>query len=308
MLVREIPIGGLAARVALAYVPKGPLLDWSDAALRRRVLGDLIRTARKQGALVLKIDPEVLVGTGVPGSADAVGNSTGAAVISELQAAGWVRPESPAQYANTVIVDLAPDEDILLANMKQKTRYNVRLAGRRGVTVRAGTPADFDLLFRMYAETSRRDGFVIRDGSYYRKLWEIFHGAGMLDPLIAEVGGEPVAAVVGLHFADTAIYMHGMSTEQHREKMPNYLLQWEAIRRAKAAGCAVYDMWGAPERFDESDSMWGVYRFKDGFGGQVRRHIGEWDYPVRPLLYRLYAQVLPRALAFMRRRAEPREF
>jgi lipid II:glycine glycyltransferase (peptidoglycan interpeptide bridge formation enzyme) len=94
-----------------------------------------------------------------------------------------------------------------------------------------------------------------------------------------------------------------MSTAAHREKMPNALLQWQAICRAKAAGCTVYDLWGAPDEFSEEDPMWGVYRFKEGLGAQVVRTLGAWDYPVQPRIYRWYTQVLPRILAVMRRRA-----
>jgi lipid II:glycine glycyltransferase (peptidoglycan interpeptide bridge formation enzyme) len=305
-LIRRIPMGGLAARVAMAYVPKGPLLDWSNADLRRKVLGDLVKDARSKGAMVIKIDPEVVVGTGEPGGPDDLPAPVGVETVLALRKLGWVPAKDQVQYRNTVIVDLSPDEETLLANMKQKTRYNVRLAGRKGVTARPGTGADFDRLYRMYAETSVRDGFVIRDEGYYKTLWKSFLDAGLLEPLVAEVDGEPVAAVVIARFGGTATYLHGMSTEAHREKMPAYLLQWEAMHRAKAAGCARYDMWGAPDIFNETDSMWGVYRFKDGFGGQVVRFIGAWDYPVRPFWYRLYTQVLPRLLDLMRMRGKAR--
>jgi lipid II:glycine glycyltransferase (peptidoglycan interpeptide bridge formation enzyme) len=203
-----------------------------------------------------------------------------------------------------------------MARMKQKTRYNIRLAERKGVTIRVGTPDDWGLLYHMYAETSVRDSFVIRDERYYRTVWQTFQqpSTGNLsensrqaqtpvcEPLIAEVDGEAVAAVVIFRFAGRAWYLYGMSRETHREKMPNYLLQWEAMRRAKSAGCTVYDLWGAPDEFNESDSMWGVFRFKEGLGGQVVRGLGAWDYPARPLAYRLYTQVLPRLLDVMRRR------
>ena len=86
--------------------------------------------------------------------------------------------------------------------------------------------------------------------------------------------------------------------------MPNHLLQWEAIRLSKDLGCESYDMWGAPDVFDESDSMWGVYRFKDGFNGITARHLGAWDFPARPLLYKLYTNFLPRILDIMRRRGK----
>ena len=136
----------------------------------------------------------------------------------------------------------------------------------------------------MYAETSVRDGFVIRDEGYYRTVWEIFMpkpissqspiSNSFREPLIAEVDGEPVAAIFVFYFAGRAYYVYGMSRNAHREKMPTYLLQWEAMKRAKAKGCSVYDLWGAPDVFDESDSMWGVYRFKEGLGGKVVRTLG----------------------------------
>ena len=94
--------------------------------------------------------------------------------------------------------------------------------------------------------------------------------------------------------------MYGMSREAHREKMPNHLLQWEAMRWAKAAGCETYDFWGAPDELTEADPMWGVWKFKEGFGGQVVRHIGAWDYAPSPLLYRLYTAILPRVLDVLR--------
>ncbi len=91
-----------------------------------------------------------------------------------------------------------------------------------------------------------------------------------------------------------------MSTNQHREKMPNHLLHWEAIRWAKEQGCEAYDFVGAPNELDESDSMWGVYRFKKGFGGELVRTIGEWDYALRPAAYRAYRLLMPIALSVMR--------
>jgi lipid II:glycine glycyltransferase (peptidoglycan interpeptide bridge formation enzyme) len=186
--------------------------------------------------------------------------------------------------------------------MKQKTRYNIRLAGRKGLTVRFGNQEDFTPLFKLYAETSIRDGFVIRDRGYYHRTWKIFFEAGLLDILVAEVERQPVAGLFLFRFGQTAYYMHGMSSSAHREKMASHLLQWEAIRRAKSLGCTRYDLWGAPDRFTEEDALWGVYRFKEGLGGKVIRSIGAWDFPVKPWLYKLYTQTLPRILDLARRR------
>jgi lipid II:glycine glycyltransferase (peptidoglycan interpeptide bridge formation enzyme) len=120
------------------------------------------------------------------------------------------------------------------------------------------------------------------------------------------VSGEAVAALFVFYFVDKAWYLFGMSRDAHREKMPNHLLQWEAIRRAKAVGCRMYDLWGAPDEFVESDPLWGVYRFKEGLGGELVRHLGAWDLPLRPFYYRLYTQTLPRLLDLMRSRGRER--
>ncbi len=298
LLLRRRLLPGLPWSVL--YAPKGPLLDWKNAALRQRVLDDLEGYAKRTHAVLLKIDPDVRLGSGIPGSEEATEDPLGAQVSRVLRARGWRFSPEQVQFRNTVWLDLTRPEDEILAAMKQKTRYNIRLAARKGVTVRAATEDDLDLLYRMYAETAARDGFVIRTRAYYLTAWRTMLKAGLAEPLIAEVAGEPVAAVVIFRFAGRAYYFYGMSTGKHRNKMPTHLLQWEAIRRAKAAGCTVYDFWGAPETFDESDPMWGVYRFKAGFRGQVIRTLGAWDYPARQALYALFARGVPAALAAWR--------
>ncbi len=303
LLHRRLPFG-----FHVMYVPKGPLLeDWSDPSLRLQVVRDLQRLAEEGRGIFLKMDPDVIVGKGVPGEEDAETFPLGDTVQEELRERGWVFSPDQIQYRNTVLVDLTASEEDILMRMKSKTRYNIRLAGRKGVTVRRGDRSDLDLLYRMYAKTSVRGGFTIRSEEYYQTVWDLFLPAeskGEHDPVavpfIAEVEGETVAAIVMFCFADRAWYLHGMSTEEHREKMPTYVVQWEGMRWAKDMGCTVYDMWGAPDRFEREDPMWGVYRFKRGFGGRVTRTIGAWDYPVKPVLYKMYTALLPRLLAVMR--------
>lgn len=288
-------------RVAtVLYVPKGPLLAWNHADARGLVLDALEALARRERAILIKIDPDVVVAAGQPASLQPAPRGT--ALQTELARRGWVYSHDQIQFPNTMTLDLRLSEDNLLRAMKQKTRYNIRLAERKGVTVRRGNIADLDLLFRMYAETSLRDGFTIRSKDYYHDAWGRFMAAGLAQPLLAEVDGEAVSALVVFGFARTAWYMYGMSRDAHREKMPNHLLQWQAIRWAREQGCETYDFWGAPDRFVESDPLWGVWKFKEGFGGQVVRYLGAWDYaPSRPL-YELYARLLPRVLGVMRRR------
>ncbi len=306
ILKRQIIRHGFAARLSILYSPKGPLLDWENKSLRTRVLNDLQSYARKQGAIFLKLDPDVVLGTGVPGSGDNVLDNNGQAVMSELKRRGWEYASDQIQFKNTVLIDLNPSEKELLANMKQKTRYNVRLAGKKGVSLHVGAIDDLGMLYKMYAETSVRDGFVIRDEEYYQTVWSLFMNSSepTCEPLIAEVDGEPVAAIFVFYFAGRAYYVYGMSRTLHREKMPTYLLQWEAMKRAKSRGCTVYDLWGAPEVFDESDSMWGVYRFKDGLGGRVIRTLGAWDFAPSPLWYKMYSEIIPRVLDVMRSRGK----
>jgi len=325
ILRRRILQNSFAARLSILYSPKGPLLDWTNESLRNRVLDDLQSFAKKQGAIFLKCDPDVVLGTGVPQGADDAEEKSGTAITSELKRRGWGFSSDQIQFKNTVVVDLNPTEDELLTRMKQKTRYNIRLAEKKGVSLRVGTLDDLGMLYKMYAETSVRDGFVIRDESYYKTVWELFMTNQFLisslqsptsnlnspitnyqlpfaEPLIAEVNSEPVAAIFVFYFAGRAYYVYGMSRDEHREKMPTYLLQWEAMKRAKAKGCTAYDLWGAPDVFDESDSMWGVYRFKEGLGGKVIRTLGAWDYAPSPLWYKLYSDIMPRVLDVMRSR------
>ncbi|MBK6791667.1 MAG: peptidoglycan bridge formation glycyltransferase FemA/FemB family protein [Anaerolineales bacterium] len=296
-------------RFSIFYAPKGPLMDWTNESLRKRVLDDLQSFAKKQGAIFLKLDPDVVLGRGVPASVDEVTENSGQAVMSDLKRRGWVESSDQIQFRNTVMVDLSASEEDILMRMKQKTRYNVRLAEKKGVTVRVGTVEDLPALYKMYAETSVRDGFVIRDEEYYMTVWKLFmqeavNGQPSAVPLIAEVDGEAVAAIFLFMFAGRGYYVYGMSRDKHREKMPTYLLQWAAMKHAKAHGCLTYDLWGAPDVFDESDSMWGVYRFKEGLGGEVVRTLGAYDFAPSKFWYSMYSDVMPRVLNFMRSRGK----
>lgn len=269
----------------LLYVPKGPALDYANAATVDRVLGDLIEVARRERAIFIKIDPDL------PAADQLI-----------LRDRGWRFSAEQIQFRNTMLIDLTPAEDQLLAAMKPKTRYNVRLAEKKGVVIRSGTLADLDLLYAMYAETAQRDGFIIRPLDYYRDVWGRFIQSGLGQPLLAQVDGDVVAGLILFHFADSAWYMYGMSRNVHRDKMPNYLLQWAAIRWAKARGCTRYDLWGAPDELTEADSMWGVYKFKEGLGADFTPHVGAHDYVISPLGYWLYTRLMPRLLDVLRAR------
>lgn len=281
------------APLGVQYAPKGPALDYDDPVLTVQVLAALEDYARRSRAVFIKIDPDVPDDT-----------PRGRAILDLLRQRGWQAAEQ-VQFKNTALLDLAAGEEAVLAGFKQKWRYNVRLASRKGVTVRRGATADLETFYRLYAETSTRDGFLIRPLAYYRDAWQtLLNGQGQVGGclLLADVGAETVAGLFIARFARTAWYLYGASSSQQREAMPNHLLQWEAMRWAIAQGCTTYDLWGAPTEMIESDALWGVWRFKEGFGARVAPHIGAFDFAPSPLAYYLYTVAMPRALNLMRRR------
>ncbi|MCO6449164.1 MAG: peptidoglycan bridge formation glycyltransferase FemA/FemB family protein [Caldilineales bacterium] len=279
-------LGRLPLRIQ--YAPKGPIAV-SSIDIWDSVLDHLQGLARRSGAVFIKIDPDV----------DAE-SEFGRELVGVLQTRGWMPSAEQVQFRNTVLSDLAANEEVILAGMKQKTRYNIRLAERKGVRVQ---PSDnFAAFYSLYAETSARDGFLIRPASYYRAVMERMQGNSAGQLFLADVDGDVIAGIFLMRFGPTAWYFYGASADRHRNLMPTYLLQWEAMRWAKGQGCTIYDWWGAPDELVEDDPMWGVYRFKEGFGGRFTRWIGAWDYAPRPALYRTYTQAMPRVLDAMRRR------
>ncbi len=287
------------------YAACGPALDYTNTALLSAVLDHLQGLARQRGAIWLKIDPELPLGYGIPGEADARDDPVGLAVVDLLHARGWCFSASQVQFRNTITLDLSPSEDDLLMAMHQSTRRKIRTAEKKGVTIRAGTPADLPLLYALYRITGERDGFLTRPLAYYHDAWGSFMQAGLAHPLIAEYEGTALAHVILLHFGAKCWYFYGASSNEERQRMPNYALQWAAIRWARSQGYRTYDLRGAPDVFVESDRLWRVYEFKRGFGGTVSRHIGAWDYAPIPLLYRAYETLMPRLLAWLRRRSRP---
>ncbi len=277
-------------------VSKGPVLDYADTALAEAVLRELERRAQGLGFIWLKIDPDVIAATGLPKSAADQPDSTGSALITLLRQRGWRFSEAQVQFRNTLAIDLRRPEDEIWRALSGNTRRKVRVAAKKGVTIRSASLADLPLLYELYRLTSERDNFFIRPFAYYEQAWQAFMQAGLAHALIAEYNGAAIAHVILFHFGRKCWYFYGASANAERQRMPNYALQWAALQWAQARGYAVYDMWGAPNVFDESDTMWGVYQFKRGFRGTLLRHVGAWDFAPQPLLYYLYGQLEPRLL------------
>jgi peptidoglycan pentaglycine glycine transferase (the first glycine) len=283
VLYRRLPAG----LGRWAYVPMGPVVDWDDEATLAATLAAIDQAARSRGAFALTVEPDL--------GDDPVHRE-------RLRALGFrPSPVEAVQPRRTIIVDISPAEDEILAAMKSKTRYNTRLAARQGVAVREVAGADMPAFHALMVSTGERDRFGVHAPAYYEAAYRLFVPRDWARLLLAEVDGEPVAAVMVFALPPRAWYFYGASGNVHREKMPAYLLQWEAMRWARSLGCTTYDLWGVPDEEEETleaeftqrqDGLWGVYRFKRGFGGRLARSVGAWDKVYAPVRYRLYCWIL----------------
>ena len=277
VLFRKLPLG-----LSLAYLPKGPVgLAFADLdPTWHSFLPPLDQLCRREKAVFLKVEPDLWQSGGGSPSAPP----------------GFHNSQQDIQPARTLLIDLSGSEDQILARMKQKTRYNIRLALKKGVVV--SNTSDVGAFHRMMLVTGSRDRFGVHSLEYYRRAYELFHPRGECELLVAEFQGELLAALMVFARGSRAWYFYGASSDSYRDHMPTYLLQWEAMRWARARGCTVYDLWGVPDADENtleaqfttrSDGLWGVYRFKRGFGGELRRTQGPWDRVYNPVLYRLYS-------------------
>jgi lipid II:glycine glycyltransferase (peptidoglycan interpeptide bridge formation enzyme) len=184
----------------------------------------------------------------------------------------------------------------MLSAMKPKWRYNIRLAEKKGVSVEEGGAEGVGEFYELYRATSARDRIAIHPESYYRRFMELAAerrkagdpGAPDARLWIARHEGAALAAIVTLFFGREAVYLYGASSDEKRNLMPAYALQWAAMRAAKRAGCSSYDLFGIPPRDDPGHPMSGLFRFKSGFGGAIVRRPGSWDYALRAIPYALF--------------------
>jgi lipid II:glycine glycyltransferase (peptidoglycan interpeptide bridge formation enzyme) len=250
-----IPGGGLY------YLPRGPVVA---APARIPLLDELERRARAGGGLVLRVEPNARVGDDWPAFFEGRGFAAG----------------KPVQPQATQLLNILPDPDALKAGFKPKTRYNLNLAERKGVEVRASR--DVATFARLAAVTARRQGIHLPGAGYYQAALDLFDQRDAVRLYLAFHAGEALAGIMVFRFAKTAYYLFGGSTEHRRELMPNYLLHWRAMLDFKALGCDTYDWWGIPEEPAPDHPWFGLYRFKTGFGGETVRYIGLYERELRP--------------------------
>jgi peptidoglycan pentaglycine glycine transferase (the first glycine) len=264
----------------IAYVPRGPIVAPGDSAGLRRALVRLADLARERRAVFLKVDPELdSVFAGEP-----------------LRAAGFARsPQDIQPVLATLELDLAPDEEALLAAMDKDTRWSVRQGPKRGVAVRevsddAGLRAFYDL----YSLTGRRAEFITRTWDYYRSVWRALIDARLATLRLAYVDDAPVAGAMTWRCGERTVYQTGATNDAARKSHAAYTLVWECIIGAKREGAKRFDLGGIPTDVDRKDDpMHGPYVFKRGFGGAVRRWTGAHDTVPRSLAYRAYLLAEP---------------
>lgn len=279
VLCRDLPVGG-----TILYLPRGPVLDFDDDLTLEAMVGALRRLGHRQRAVLCKIDPYV--------------TPPDARVARALGRRGFVVGHRRGHFEGmqprfNVIVPLLGGQEAVLARLHHKTRYNIRLAAKRGVEVRQGGRADLATFWRLLMITCARNGFAERQLSYFTEVWDALAPEGRIEVHLASLDGQDLAAAILFLYGGKAVYAYGASADQQREVMAPYALQWAMIRRALEAGCTSYDMTGVPARRLEGAPGYGLYRFKRGFWPEVSEFLGERDLPLQPALYRVWNVVEP---------------
>jgi lipid II:glycine glycyltransferase (peptidoglycan interpeptide bridge formation enzyme) len=309
VLYRAFPLVGRS----LAYVPEGPVVDWAAHA-PRDVLGPLIAHVRARGAIALRIGPELpvrrwhaetlkaAVGPGkrladVPAD---VTDPVAELLLKELAGTGWVRGgEHDGLYGSTMHslrVELAGrTEQDVLRGMNQQWRRAIRKAEKAGVVVEIGGLDDLGDFYRLYAETARRDGFKPQTPEHFQRAWRALsaEAPGRIRLYLGRHEGEVLAAMLVVTVGDVAGYAYGGSASHRREVYPSNAVHWRIIRDLLAEGVTHYDLRGMADVLDPDHPGFGLVRFKLGTGGDAVELIGDWDLPLRPLLFRAFTAALP---------------
>ncbi|MFP3089036.1 peptidoglycan bridge formation glycyltransferase FemA/FemB family protein [Treponema sp. TIM-1] len=265
----------LAPALSFAYVPWGPELPPAfptDDGARNGALKELAQALRSLlpgNTAFIRFDPPWY--------------TEGAETAPPRIDPPFSRAGMDVQPPDTVIMGLAASEEELLGGMKPKWRYNIGLAAKKGVVVDRRDEQDLDVFYALYRETAKRDGIAIHGPEYYKTLFVCSRekSAQEFRLYLASHEGVPIAGSIVLFRGPEAVYLYGASSNQKRNLMAPYALQWRAMQDARAAGCMEYDLYGIPPREDPTHPMAGLYRFKTGFGGRIIHRSGSWDYTYR---------------------------
>lgn len=273
--IRKMPIFG-----NIMYAARGPVCDIHDENVLKQITEGAKELAKKYKAIVLRMEPDI--------TSD---DKEFREIVTKLDYkikddAKDFKDEIQPRYVFRLDIK-GKTEDEIMAGFKQKWRYNIRLAGRKGVTVKDGTKEDLKDFHKIMIETGKRDGFIIRPLEYFEKMYDCL-GPEHIKVLMAYYDGKPISGVIPIFYGNKTWYLYGASSNEHRNLMPNYLLQWEMIKMAIARHDDIYDFRGVSGVVNEHHPQYGLYRFKQGFGATFTEFIGEVYYPFKPLTYKLY--------------------
>ena len=277
LLRRKLPIG------CLLYAPRGPVFVRRDPELIRQLLADVRTYARQSRALLCKIDPDFPAED---------------SFLQDLLLAGGFRliPPNPRlgntqpHFVYRLNISGKSCQEVF-ASFRNKTRYNIRLAERKGVYIQKNRPEDLPRFYTLLQETGKRDGFPIRPLVYYQRLLKEMGPHAQL--YLAYFGSEPLAGAISICYGGRTWYLYGASTARHRQAMPNYLMQYSMICDAVESGCSIYDFRGiSGQTEDPKHPLYGLYRFKRGFNGYICELTGEYEQVLRPCTYILFRSAL----------------
>jgi len=275
----------------LLYSPRGPVFDAATPDSLDALVGAIREKA--DTAFVLKCDPAIEAGSAEAKTVERAGFS-----IATEAGFGGVQPKA------VMVLDLEPTEEELLANFRSKWRYNVRVAERKGVEVAQAGREELPAFYEILVQTARRDGFLIRGRSYFETLFECLEPSKQIAMFLARFEGKPIAGALCMGFGPRLTYVYGASSNEHRNVMPNHLMQWHMIRWAREQGYKIYDFRGvSPVRNGKpvEEHLAGLNRFKEGFGARYVEYAGTYDLPLRPFVYRAWRWGAPLAIETLKR-------
>ena len=313
VLYRQLP----KVKRFLAYLPEGPVIDWSSDCLSEW-LAPMTRHLASQGAFGVRMGPPVitrrweadLVKKGVADEAvrrlgevaPTERSQAGARVVSQLRELGWQLQAVEGGFAagqpqyNFQIPLAGRTEEDVLQGMNQQWRRNIKKADKAGVEVSVGGEEDLKAFHDLYVHTAERDGFTPRPLSYFHTMVEALSAEepDRIRIYLARHEGDLVAATIGIRVGTHAWYSYGASSTEKRDVRGSNAVQWAMIREALAAGAQVYDLRGITSTLDSEDSHVGLIQFKVGTGGEAVEYAGEWDLPLSPLLYKAFSVYMAR--------------
>jgi len=297
ILKKKLPV----INKSIFYIPRGFTLDTKNKELTIEFTNEIKKIAQKHNAILIKIDPPV--------------NIEDKTSLNNILQAGFL-PVNSAGFGGTqpkcvMQLDCSRALDEIFASFKEKWRYNIRLAQRRGVTCKTEcTKEDLPIFYELLKETCKRDGFLVRSYDYFSDMWNLLYPKGNLKVFLTYFEETPVSGSLCYLWGNKAMYTYGASSNLHRKHMPNHLMQWEMITWAHNSKCKIYDFRGVSPKKDgefQDDKLSGLNKFKEGFSPDFIEYIGEFDLVIDKVFYFAWVTLLPKIKNILKKRAKSNE-